>query len=292
MARPKVSVLITTYQRKDLVLKAIESVISQTFSDFEIVIIDDASTDDTADIIPKDSRIRYIYNPENLGAKHGDRIHMRRFVNELALGEYFVYLCSDDHWIMPTLLARQIALFNSYPELSMVIGGQLSNFGVAKYFHKALYPSSYMLSREFLDHFSKHPIECNIIIGATLYHRERFIESGALKEEQGAKWEAGYEMLMAPGQYGDVIYIDEPCIQTEITPSNASFQLTQLEHYQDSVRSVKSANLSVDIERETLHNIGEAYLRNAEQIRDFGHLTMCSKENISRPVTKEDLVNG
>lgn len=288
----KISILVTTYNRKEKLRRCLSSILSQTYTDFEVIIIDDYSQDGTQEVIPNDPRISYIRNAANFGAEHGDRIHIKRFVDHLATGKYFTYICDDDEWIAPNLLARQIALFEAYPEASMVIGGQLSNYvGTAKYFHRDLYPSMHMLSREFLDHFAEHPIECNIIIGATLYNREKFIESGALKWPDGAKWQAGYEMLLAPGQYGDVLYINEPCILTEISPENASFQRTQLEHYQDSVTSVRSANLPIDLERKVIDNIGKAYLANAKHIQDFGCLTMCSKENISRPVTKEDLIH-
>src|SRR3546814_10797980 len=53
---------------------------------------------------------------------------MRRFVYELMRGTYFVYLCDDDYWLMPNLLRRQVAAFNIYDNLAMVIGGQLSYF--------------------------------------------------------------------------------------------------------------------------------------------------------------------
>jgi glycosyltransferase involved in cell wall biosynthesis len=127
---PAVSILITTYNRSRLLHRAIESVFMQDFTDFELVIIDDCSTDDTPEVIAsfKDPRIRSIRNKENVGSKEGDRAHMRRFVYELMRGTYFVYLCDDDYWLYPDLLRRQVSAFEIYDDVVMVMGGQLSYF--------------------------------------------------------------------------------------------------------------------------------------------------------------------
>ncbi|MDX2097779.1 MAG: glycosyltransferase family 2 protein, partial [Leptolyngbyaceae cyanobacterium bins.59] len=72
---PTVSILITTYNRSKLLKRAIDSVLAQSFQDFELVVIDDHSTDDTPELMATltDPRIRYIRRPENLGSKYGDR---------------------------------------------------------------------------------------------------------------------------------------------------------------------------------------------------------------------------
>lgn len=285
-----ISILVTTYNRKDLLKRAMASIFRQTYQDYELIIIDDASTDDTYDLIQSytDKRIVYYRNERNWGAAHGDRIHIKRFL-EMAKGDYFIYLCDDDYWIPDDLLERQLKYFEKYPALSMVVGGQMSNFPDKDIFHDNVFPKEYMTSPEFLDYFAEHPIECNIIVGATLFKKSVFQMSSALFGE-GSKWQAGYELFLSPAKYGDVVYMNEPCVMTEIRPMNQSFQRTQIEHYVDSVNSVKAAHLQLDLEKKVLHNIGQAYLRNTEHIRNHGSLTMCSLENITRPVTQEDLV--
>ena len=287
---PQISILITTYNRCEKLKRALASIFAQTYTDYEIIIIDDASTDETPNFIDSclDPRISYFRNAENQGRENGDRVHIKRFVNELAKGKYFLYLCDDDHLMFDTLLARQVALFEANYTACMVIGGQMSDFGDRTKFHENVYPLSHMTAGQFLKHFSENPITSNIIIGATLYHREKFIESGALQGE-GAKWQSGYEMLMAPAKCGDVIYINEPCVMTEIRPSNASFQGTQKSQYLDCVKSIKAAQLPIDIEKRTIYNVGQSFLRNAEHIKENGSLTMCSAENIAEPVTMDDI---
>lgn len=127
---PTVSILITTYNRSRLLRRAVNSVLMQDYIDFELVVIDDCSSDDTREVIASidDPRIRYIRNETNVGATQGDRVHMRRFVYELMRGQYFAYLCDDDYWLLPDLLSRQVETFQSHGGIVMVMGGQLSYF--------------------------------------------------------------------------------------------------------------------------------------------------------------------
>jgi glycosyltransferase involved in cell wall biosynthesis len=298
----EISILVSTFNRKELVKRAIESVMAQSYSDWEMFLIDDQSTDGTQEEILKcypDKRITYIYNEVNQAAEHGDKIHIKRFVHELANGKYWIYLDSDDYWLIPTLLARQIALFEAYPDAAMVAGGQESYFVPEDrtVFTPGVYPH-YLSSQEFLEHFSRNPIACNIIGGARLYNREMFIRSGAFTGNDG-RWESGYELVLAPACYGGHVYIDEPCIRTEIRPTNASFNETQLSHFLDSVASVKAGfrkplldfperGLEA-IQRRTIQNIGQTYLGNSSHVLGGGTLGYCSAENLSRLVNEQDV---
>jgi glycosyltransferase involved in cell wall biosynthesis len=91
---PKVSVIIPTYNRCQLVIEAIGSVLTQSFTDFEIIVIDDGSTDDTAEMVKavNDERCRYFYKP-NGGAASARNMGLTK-----AGGEYVAFLDSDDLW--------------------------------------------------------------------------------------------------------------------------------------------------------------------------------------------------
>jgi glycosyltransferase involved in cell wall biosynthesis len=93
---PKVSVIIITYNRADLLSRAINSVLFQDYQDFELLIIDDASTDNTSEIVRafNDNRIKYYLNEKNLGIAKS-----RNKGISLAVGEYIAMLDSDDYWI-------------------------------------------------------------------------------------------------------------------------------------------------------------------------------------------------
>lgn len=269
---PLVSVLICTYNRSAVLQRAMSSVLTQTWVDLELIIIDDCSTDDTQAVVSafSDPRIRYVRNKTNIGSSQGDRAHVRRFVYELMKGSYFVYLCDDDYWPNPRLLEQQVQAFQTYDNLAMVVGGQLSYFIDSDQvvtplnidivaipqisykdlhnvplpptlFLKELYNQSYMTSEAFLTAFSSDPVNRNIVAGATLYSKKHFIAAGAMSSEYGSKWQAGYEFSLGPACMGDVVYFDEPSVIVEVRPNNASFRGTQLDHYLDCIVSINTA---------------------------------------------------
>lgn len=92
---PIVSIGVAVFNGEATLAVALESLISQTFIDFEIIISDNASTDDTADICKiycqKDNRIRYVRQPVNLGATENFK-----FVLDQANGRYFMWAAADD----------------------------------------------------------------------------------------------------------------------------------------------------------------------------------------------------
>ena len=99
MTKDLVSVVIPTYNRRNSVQRAILSVLNQTYSNFEILVIDDGSTDDTESVVKKmsDSRI-YYYRQENQGSQAARNHGIR-----LAKGVYIGFLDSDDEWLTEKL---------------------------------------------------------------------------------------------------------------------------------------------------------------------------------------------
>jgi glycosyltransferase involved in cell wall biosynthesis len=122
---PIVSVLVPTYNYARYLDEAIQSVLNQTFKDFELIIVDDQSTDNTDEIIEKyleDPRISYYKNPKNLGLVANFNRCM-----EYSKGEYLKFLLADDK-LHPTLLEKFVAIMNAYPSVSLVTCGS-SIFG-------------------------------------------------------------------------------------------------------------------------------------------------------------------
>jgi len=114
---PQVSVLITAYNRENYIADAIESVQASTFQDFEIVVVDDSSSDATVDVVRRyqrnDERITLIVNETNLG----DYPNRNRAARE-AKGEYLKYVDSDD-LIYPHGLDVMIRCMNAFPEAGL-----------------------------------------------------------------------------------------------------------------------------------------------------------------------------
>ena len=92
---PKISIIIAAYNVGDYLEQCLDSVLTQTYADFEAIVVDDASTDNTADIIQQtaanDSRITLVQHSQNLG------LHLTRKTGvEKASGEYAFFLDGDD----------------------------------------------------------------------------------------------------------------------------------------------------------------------------------------------------
>lgn len=117
MMTPRVSVCIPTYRGEATIGAAIESVLAQTFDDFEIVIVDDASPDDTAVVVARyrDPRLRYLRNERNLGPEG----NWNRCLVE-ACGVYFKLLPHDD-LLAPRCLERQVAVLDADLEESIAL---------------------------------------------------------------------------------------------------------------------------------------------------------------------------
>ena len=112
---PRVSVIIPTYNRALFIRETIESVLTQTFSDFELIVIDDGSTDDTAEIVKmiRDVRLIYIYQI-NQG-----RSNARNHALRIAKGSYITFLDSDDVYL-ENKLAMQVAYLDNNVHVDML----------------------------------------------------------------------------------------------------------------------------------------------------------------------------
>lgn len=104
----QVSVVIPTFNRAAFIADALQSVLTQTFQDFEIIVVDDGSTDDTAQIVQSigDARVRYV-SQKNRGVSAALNTGWRA-----ARGEYIARLDSDDVWL-PTLLQELVAVLDA-----------------------------------------------------------------------------------------------------------------------------------------------------------------------------------
>jgi glycosyltransferase involved in cell wall biosynthesis len=121
---PRISVLLTSYNRERFIAEAIESVLAQTVTDFELIICDDRSSDGTVDIerdyARRDSRIRVSINERNLG-DYGNR----RQIASLARGRFLKYHDSDDV-MYPHCLATMVEPLEAEPRAAFAMSGSQS----------------------------------------------------------------------------------------------------------------------------------------------------------------------
>lgn len=123
MVAPKISVCIPTFNYARFLPQAIESVLMQKYDDFELLIIDNCSTDGTAEVVEayrsQDKRIRFIVNDENVGAIN----NWNKCIDE-ARGEYIKFLLSDDLLATDDALSRMAGVLDIDPTLSLVVSSR------------------------------------------------------------------------------------------------------------------------------------------------------------------------
>jgi glycosyltransferase involved in cell wall biosynthesis len=129
---PEVSVIIPTYNSAKYVVEAVESVLAQTWRDFEVLVIDDGSTDDTAQVMRRyEAPVRYLRQ-----ANGGVAVARNRGIAE-SLGRYVAFLDADDTWL-PHKLVRQMEALRQQPHhracyaALMMVDADLNPTGISR----------------------------------------------------------------------------------------------------------------------------------------------------------------
>lgn len=112
----KVSVVVPSYNQASYISDCISSILTQTKKDYEIIVVDDASTDNTIEMIkPYFNKIKLIQNRKNFGAfSFTSNIGIRH-----ATGDYILIVSADD-WLSPTILKEESAILDKYPQIGLV----------------------------------------------------------------------------------------------------------------------------------------------------------------------------
>jgi len=131
---PTVSVILPTYNRAEIVKRSILSVLNQTYKDFELIIIDDASTDKTRMIVEElgDTRIKYLRNRQNLGPAASRNIGIKA-----SRGIFIAFQDSDDEW-RPDKLKKQVeTIEKENNKIGVIYSGTIRRFKNNYYYIKA-----------------------------------------------------------------------------------------------------------------------------------------------------------
>lgn len=174
-SHPKVSVILPTYNRAHLIGRAIQSVLAQTYQDFELIIIDDGSTDNTEEIVKSinDERIIYILHKENKGPSAARNTGIKA-----SKGEYIAFQDSDDEWL-PEKLEKQIEAFEIDPESGIIYTDMLriDKEGAIKYWHSPTVSCGQIINPKTMDYQVM-----GLGIVSTLIKRECFNKAGYFEE--------------------------------------------------------------------------------------------------------------
>lgn len=203
---PFVSLVITSYNRADLVAKTIESVLLQDYSNMEIVISDDGSTDSSDEVIRKytgDPRIKYYRNSKNIGMLP----NFKKATYDLAKGEFITYVSSDDRLIDPSFISDSIRMFRENPKGVILFSRNrmVTTEGVLErdspeepFFHHQALPGKEV--------FFKMPEYGTLSWGGCMMRRDDLIRIKAFQNEYVATdIDNNYKIML----HGDVLFLNK-----------------------------------------------------------------------------------
>lgn len=197
-----------TYNRASYLKQAIESVLQQTYCHFELIIIDDGSTDDTASVLATftDTRIRIVLHKENKG------LLMRRQESlSLVHGTHVAVLDSDDLW-EPEKLTKQVAYMQSHPDC-VLVGTWITRIDELG---NSLGETRYALEDV--------AIRNKILWRNQFAHSSVLMRKGMLDKTQGYRFplDEDLDLFLQLGQYGAFANIPEPLTQYRVHASGKS----------------------------------------------------------------------
>lgn len=211
-----VSIIIPTYNRGHLIERAIDSVLNQTYSSYEIIVIDDGSTDNTGNVIEAigDDRIRYIALPENQGVAHARNVGIRE-----ARYEYLAFLDSDDEWLPDKLMLQMDKMSKSSAKYGLVycrMGGLLRD-GSTRF----VCPHQDYV-KEILEGDLFRPLLLQNVIGtpAMLVRRECLDQVGGFKES--LKCLEDWELILRIAKKWRIGFVDEILVEVHKSEGSVS----------------------------------------------------------------------
>ena len=222
--RPSVSVVLTTYNRANILPHTLEAILCQTLRDFELIICDDCSSDETQavcrDFETRDGRIRYVRQPENLRMPSNLNVGIR-----MARAEYIANLHDGDIY-RKDLLEKWYGTLSKYPNAAFVFNEYhwLDAAGnVLRHYRESL--SEVTDGREFLRTISfRHASFGSPVWGSVMGRRSCYENVGPLDERFGIF--ADVDMWMKLACRYDVAYVREPLVALEsrdVLPSAMDF---------------------------------------------------------------------
>jgi glycosyltransferase involved in cell wall biosynthesis len=197
----KVTIMIPTYNQEDFIRDAVDSALMQTYSNLEIVVGDDASTDATPDIISKikDPRLKLVFNRKNLGRTN----NYRNILYNHATGDFVVNLDGDDYYTDPNFIADSVKLIDGDPRVVMVLARACWNMPGREEVYSDIPDVKEILGLDILKSLPQEKFYFKHM--ASLYRRETalkldFYRSNAISSD----WESLYRLAL----YGKVKYLD------------------------------------------------------------------------------------
>lgn len=209
---PAVSVIIPTYNRMESLAKAINSVLAQTFTDFELLICDDGSTDNTAGLVAgiHDPRIRWLAGPHS-----GKPAIPRNRGMQRSRGTWIALLDSDDEW-HPDKLEKQLNMLAASGKYAISSNGWAYNAPNTN-------TTPVLMSGWANKSFSfKDMMRINLAVtSAVVFHRSLLEKTGGFPEGNELKTGEDYALWLRIATFTDFSYIAEPQVNYLDMPSQS-----------------------------------------------------------------------
>ena len=198
--RPMVSVILPTYNRAYILKRAIDSVLAQTYPNFELIVIDDGSTDNTSELLSSyhDPRLKVVTPGKNGGAGSA-----RNRGIEAAVGEYIAFQDSDDEWLLEKL-DKQVAHLEAHPTAAVGVCGSLC---VPVEMNSVGYRGAQIMRRN-VDFLTLFRFGNQFSTPAWLIRRS-LLERVGYFDEAFVTWE-DWELSMRLDEIGGFVVLDEP----------------------------------------------------------------------------------
>lgn len=177
------SVVVTTFNREKTIKRTIDSILAQTYNNFELIIVDDCSNDNTVSIIKNydDKRIKLFQNEVNLGV-----VRNKGNAYKYITGNFFVYMDSDDYYVDTTFFERALKEFEHNNQLNMFLSK--SKIIVGKNYETNITDlrfAGYLSSKDYLNEFLKkynRAIQGDMVIRKSIVDDTKICELGMLDD--------------------------------------------------------------------------------------------------------------
>lgn len=212
---PMVSIIIPTYNRADKIGTSIESVLAQTYPHFELIIVDDGSTDHTHQIVKayQDERIRYYRQAENAG-----QAKARNYGIKMAQYEYLAFEDSDDLWL-PQKLERQMKVFEHADDaVGMVYHKLRYDFGGGR---GCILPDERLETEKKSGDIYAQLLWDNLVGMPTLLIKRACVEEIGLLDEE-MKCLEDYDFVLRIAKRYHAVFLDEVLLHAQYSTTGVS----------------------------------------------------------------------
>lgn len=264
MANPRISVLLPVHNGGRFIDAAVESVLRQSFTDFELVVVNDNSTDATEERVRafSDRRIIVVSNSQNLGLQKSLNVGLQR-----ARGGYVARIDDDDVWLDPNKLAKQFDFLERNPEYALIGTGAVITDETGRELFRFLNPASDREIRSAL-------LARNCFVhSSVLFLKSEALRHGGYSEHADRRYVEDYDLWLAIGRRRKLANVPEYCVRYTQRSSSISGK-HRIAQYTNNLRLVRECGAGFPNRRVAL-------ARSALRLLVYGYLNLGGLRGLS-----------